>query len=264
MNNSGAKTKIIFLGNGPLADATKNVLAQYFDIVFHARTKDDLEKVKQLKNEDPSLFAILASYGVLIKDDILQLFEPEGILNIHPSNLPDLRGASPIESAILRGDTDFTVSIMKLAKAMDAGPLYYQETIKNLGTAEKSEIYQKLATAGATWLAENLNHLPEPKNQQGTPTFCGKFDTSLSPLDPTTHTAAELNNQVRAFQVFPKSRYEFFGHDCIILSSHIDNSEPPKSLAIKAKDGNFLIIDRLQPAGKKPMDAKSFLNGYAK
>ena len=125
--------KIIFFGNGPLADITKQLLEenQNCQIIFHAKRKEDLDVVKHLKLTNPDTFGILASFGTLIKSDLLKLFEPTGILNLHPSLLPKYRGASPIETAILNGDRDFSISIMKLVKAMDAGPIYYQTTIKS-------------------------------------------------------------------------------------------------------------------------------------
>lgn len=263
-----AQSKIIFFGNGPLADAAKSVLAPRFNIIFHARKPEDLTEVKKLvqAHTGEKIHAILASFGVLIKQDVLDLFEPEGILNLHPSKLPDLRGPSPIETAILRGDTDFTISVMKLVKQMDAGPLYYQETLKFTKSTPKSEIYERLAKTGAEWLVKNLLELPAPRPQEGTPTFSKLLDTSLSPLNPAEKSAEALYNEIRAFQDFPKSRMQIHGIDCIIKSAHVSETpEPIKNhtdLSLKCADGNYLIIDSLQPAGKKPMDAKSFTNGY--
>ena len=119
-------TEVIFFGNGPLANHALAVLRQHTDVIFHARTKDDLTEVIKLKKQHPEAHGILASFGVMIKTDLLELFEPEGIINLHPSLLPKYRGASPIESAILAGDNEFGYSIMKLAKAMDEGPIYHQ------------------------------------------------------------------------------------------------------------------------------------------
>lgn len=254
--------KVIFFGNGPLADYALETLKDHAEIIFHAKTKEDLETVKELKAKNPEAHGILASFGIIIKSDVLDLFEPEGILNIHPSLLPAYRGASPIESAILNGDTDFSVSIMKLVKAMDAGPIYYQATIKSLPLI-KDEIYKALATAGAKWLVEHLDNLPEPKPQDDSKaTFTIKFDKSLSQLKPEEYTADELYRQVIAFLGYPKSKYDFYGKECIILEAEVSTTETP--LSIKCKDGKFLSIQKIQPAGKKPMDAKSFLNGYAK
>ena len=254
--------KVIFFGNGPLADYTLETLKPHVDIIFHAKTKEDLETVKDLKTKNPKAHGILASFGVMIKSDVLDLFEPEGSLNIHPSKLPQYRGASPIESAILNGDKDFSVSIMKLVKAMDAGPIYYQTTMKALPLC-KNEIYKALATTGTEWLINNLTNLPEPKPQDDSEaTFTVKFDKSLSLLKPEVYTADELHRQVVAFLGYPKSKYEFYNKECIVLESEVSETETPISL--KCKDGKYLSIKRLQPAGKKPMDAKSFLNGYAK
>lgn len=100
--------KVIFFGNGMLADYALAVIERECQVIFHARTREDLEEVKRVKAECPEAYGVLASFGVMIRSDVLDLFEPEGILNIHPSLLPDYRGASPIESAILAGDTEFS------------------------------------------------------------------------------------------------------------------------------------------------------------
>lgn len=261
-------TKVIFFGNGPLADHTLSVLKQHFEIIFHARTKEDLQKVAEIKQKHPEAFGILASFGVIIKQDLLDLFEPIGILNIHPSLLPYYRGASPIESAILNGDTTYGVSIMKLVKAMDAGPIYYQTTItpsNPLRKDLKSYLYQTLATSGANWLVQNIKNLPTPVSQDDKEaTFTTKLDKSMSLLQPEKHSAESILRQILAFQDFPKPKYAFFDQKCIILEAHILKQGETALLTITCQDGQNIAIDRLQPAGKKPMDAKSFLNGYAK
>lgn len=264
-------TKFIFFGNGPLAKATLNQLltAKNLELVFHAKTKEDLVEVARLKQENPEIKGILASFGVLIKSDLLELFEPEGILNLHPSLLPLYRGASPIESAILNGDQDFSVSIMKLVKAMDAGPIYYQTTLKtsefSSNLPEKSEIYQKLATLGANWLIEHLDSIPKPTLQDDEKaTFTTKFDKTDSNLSLSEMSATEALNRIRAFQGFPKSKLQIHGLECIILKAHVETEKSINPLAFPCQDGNFLVIDQLQPASKRPMDAKSFINGYLK
>lgn len=260
--------KIIFFGNGPLADYALPVLANSAEIIFHARSKDDLATVAELKRQNPDAFGVLASFGVIIKSDLLELFEPEGIINLHPSLLPKFRGASPIESAILAGDTDFSYSIMKLAKAMDAGPIYHQATLTDL-PLDKDAIYQALAEAGATWITEHLDELrtltPTPQDDSAA-TFCGKLDKSLSYLQPDQYPAAQILRQIVTYQGFPKPKYTFFGKTCIILKAHLGPiaETTVAKLSIPCADGNSVIIDQLQPEGKKPMDAKSFLNGYAK
>jgi len=270
-----ALPKILFFGNGPLADYTLKVLEKHCDILFHARTREDLTTAAEFKRQNPDAHGVLASFGVLIKSDFLELFEPEGILNLHPSKLPEYRGASPIESAILHGDKDFSYSIMKLAKAMDAGPVYHQDTLKNL-PIDKNAIYEALATAGAEWLVDNLNSLPQPIEQDDTKaTFTTKFDKSMSFLHPADAPAETILRQIVAYQGFPKPKYDFYGKTCIILKAHVlrvtdilceaAGMTPKDSpLMLKCQDRNFVVVDELQPEGKKPMDARSFINGYGK
>jgi len=270
-----ASLPVIFFGNGPLADFCLDILREHCEIIFHARTAADLETAARLKQQHPEAHGILASFGVLIKSDFLQLFEPEGILNLHPSLLPKYRGPSPIESAILAGDNDFGFSIMKLAQKMDAGPIYYQDTLSHL-PLNKTTIYQALATAGATWLVEHLDHLPTPQPQDdAAATYTKKLQKTQSFLEPEHYSAAEILRQIIAFQDFPKPKYVFFGKTCIILAAHVVDvaeviCEPSDSelknspLALKCADRNFVVIDRLQPEGKKPMDTISFINGYGK
>ena len=179
------------------------IVDKHFEIVFHARTREDLEKARELRAENPKIHGVLASFGVMVPGSVLEVFEQEGILNIHHSLLPLYRGASPIESAILDGCSDFSVSVMKLVKAMDAGPIYWQTTFSSEEIAEmtgselvsglipeKSAIYKVLAEAGAEWICEHLTDLPEPVLQDDTKaTFCGKLDKSMGVLTPEIDSA---------------------------------------------------------------------------
>lgn len=261
-----SRPPLIFFGNGPLAATTLDILSKHYKILFIARSRQDLETVKSLKLTHPSALGVLASFGHLIKPDLLSLFEPTGILNLHPSLLPAYRGPSPIETAILNGDKEFSFSIMKLAKAMDAGPVYHQATLSpsdfSTSLPPKAEVYARLATAGANWLVEHLANLPLPFEQNhDKATYTTKLSKDFSPLDPSTKTAAELLNQIRAFADFPKSRYRFNQVPCIVLSAHL-GPKPNTSLDLLCVDGNYLIIDELQPLSRKAMTAAAFLNGY--
>lgn len=272
------REKIIFFGNGALAEYALAVLERDFDVVFHARTREDLEKARELRAENPKIHGVLASFGVLIPGSVLEVFEPEGILNIHPSLLPLHRGASPIESAILDGCSEFSVSVMKLVKAMDAGPVYYQETFSSEEIAkatgselisgllpEKKAIYQVLAEAGAKWICEHLTDLPEPVLQNDAKaTFCGKLDKSMGVLTPEIDSAEKTLRKIIAFAGFPKAKHEFFGINCIIHGAHITKPGETAVLEMQCADGQALAINSLQPEGRKIMDAKSFVNGYRK
>lgn len=264
MKSSGAKNKIIFFGNGPLSDYALDVLEKDCEVIFHAHTKEDLSEAVRIKEENPDAHGVLASFGVLIPSSVLEVFEPEGILNIHPSLLPLYRGASPIESAILNGDTDFGVSVMKLVKAMDAGPVYAQATLEN-PPLDKDFLYRELAKAGASMVLSLLKKPVEPKAQDNSKaTYCGKLDKSMSVLTPETDTAEKTLRKIVAFQIFPKPKYEFFGIKCIVIEAHMLEQGETTLITLPCADGQVLSIDLLQPEGRKLMDAKSFLNGYGK
>ena len=272
------REKVIFFGNGMLAEYALEVISHECEVIFHAHRKEDLARAVELKQQLPEAKGVLASFGVIIPSEVLEVFEPEGILNVHPSLLPSFRGASPIESAILAGDSDFSVSVMKLVAKMDAGPIYYQTTLSGIDIAratgselvsglipEKKAIYQALATTGAEWICSHLSDLPEPSPQDDTQaTFCGKLDKSMSLLTPETDTAEQTLRKIVAYAGYPKAKYAFYGVSCIVLEAHIVEQGETAPITIECADGRILAIDRLQPEGRKAMDARAFLNGYKK
>lgn len=258
------KPKVIFFGNGPLAEYALAILGAECQVVFEAHDRRDLEKAYELKQKYPEAHGVLASFGVIIREDVLAAFEPEGILNIHPSLLPLYRGPSPIESAILAGDDEFGVSVMKLAPKMDAGPIYWQNIVPDL-PLEKEAIYQGLAEAGARWICENLDNLPTPVKQDGAKaTFTKKMTKAMGDLHSETEAAEAVLRKIVAYQGFPKPKYTFFGAKCTILEAHACKEGEGAALELPCADGQILSIDRLQPEGRKAMDAKAFLNGYAR
>lgn len=281
--------KVIFFGNGPLAEYTLAVLSKECQVIFHVHSAADLEKACQLKRQHPEAHGVLASFGVIIRPEVLELFEPEGILNVHPSLLPSYRGPSPIETAIIDGHHDFSVSVMKLAKEMDAGPIYWQTTLTGAEIASrthsdtttatepsvhlsngqvlplKSTIYQALAETGAHWICNNLVNLPTPVPQDDAhATYTQKLTKKLGALHPESEPADTILRQIIAFQGFPKPKCPFFSTNCIILAAHPLRQGETAVLPLKCSDGQILSIDRLQPEGRKPMDAKAFINGYKK
>ena len=266
------KIKIIFFGNGPLSEYTLAALERDYtdyEVIFHAHTREDLSEAVRMKQENPDAHGVLASFGVLIPSSVLEVFEPEGILNIHPSLLPLYRGASPIESAILNGDTDFGVSVMKLVKAMDAGPIYAYATFENAPIRDglKDLLYKTAAETGISLVFSVLIAkkpvVPKPQDDSKA-TYCGKLDKKMSVLTPETDTAEQTFRKILAFQGYPKPKYEFYGIKCIILEAHICDKGEAALLAIPCADGVSIAVDRLQPEGRKVMDAKSFINGYSK
>ena len=171
---------------------------------------------------------------------------------------------------------------MKLVKSMDAGPIYYQTTLNFSSSTTKDQIYQSLAKSGAIWLSNHLQNLPIPTPQDDNlATFTRKFTPEDSPLNPSTKTATELSNQIRAFSKYPKSKITINNLECIIIDAHANNETPqdrtyiinsknpehpkkPLFLALKCQNNTYLYLDQIQPSGRKIMDTKSFINGYLK
>ena len=263
---AGTRPPILFLGNGPLAEAALTELERHFEVIFRARTREDLEQLAALKREQPELRAVLASFGVILSSDLLALFEPEGIINIHPSLLPKYRGPAPIEGAILAGETEFGVSVMKISAAMDAGPVYWQTSLHFDEDTPKSEIYQQLATVAAQWLGKHLFDLPTPTAQnEAKATYTRMMKKRNAVLRPDEKSAERLAREVRAYAGFPKSKFtfgsEFDGVTCTILRAHAGEPQPG-DLALPCAEGTWLIIDELQPESRKAMNATAFMNGY--
>lgn len=211
--------------------------------------------------------AVLASFGKIIPERIINAF-PAGIINIHPSLLPKYRGTTPIETALLNGDKETGVSVMRLAKAMDAGAILAQEHVNITPETTKQDLYESLAQAGANALADVLpgvvaKNASESAQDEAQATFTVQLTKDLSQLQPTLKTAQTLSNEVRAYAGFPKSKLELLGIPCVITWTHVSNT-PQTELDQKCSDGQYLIIDRLIPENSKEMDAASFLNGHKK
>lgn len=209
--------------------------------------------------------AILVAYGRIIPQSIIDLF-PLGIINIHPSLLPAYRGPTPIESAVLNGDTKTGVSIMQLTAGMDTGPVYAQTEIALDDRQTKFDLYDVVIDKSAQLLFDVLPHIldgsltPVPQNDANA-SYSQLLNKSDSRLDPTTLTAIEADRQVRAYLGFPKTKLTLLGQECIITKTHVEaNQKTP--LDIKCRDGAFLSIDELiAPSGRR-MNSSAFLNGY--
>ena len=210
---------------------------------------------------------VLAAFGKLVPESAINAI-PCGILNIHPSLLPKYRGTTPIESAILNGDTETGVSVMRLAKAMDAGPLLAQATVAITPEITKQELYWALATTGAKLLINVIpgvlaKNAPESTQDEAQATFTVKLDKPQSELKFAEKGASELVREVVAFAGFPKSKAILLDIPCTITQAHVADVAVT-AIDQKCADGKYFVIDRLLPENSKEMDAKSFLNGHVR
>jgi len=235
----------------------------------------------EIRNLEPDLI-IVAAYGKILPEEILEI-PKYGCLNVHPSLLPRWRGPSPVQSAILNGDTDSGVTIMKIAEKVDAGPVLIQRKLKLEGNETYDVLHDKLGKMGGDLLIEII---PE--------WITGKIDPQLQDESRTTYTrilkkedgkidweksAEEIERQIRAFNLWP-GIFTFWEKSgklirIKILKARVLNRANSKTypigktlvagqneLCVQTGKG-FLIIERLQLEGKKETDSEDLLRGYS-
>ena len=266
---NGYNIKAVFLENKDTKSrkSKTNVvqdLAQSLDIpVYKSLSTDEL--IKKIKDLKPDI-AVLVSYGKLLKSNVLDLI-PHGIINIHPSLLPKYRGTTPIETALLHGDTIIGISLMKLTEGMDSGPIYLQKEITISPKYTKIDIANKILNLASNMLIQTLpkilsNALKPYEQNEKNATFTQKIDKSKTNLEPSQESAFDLNNKIRSMQYYPKAKIEINGIKIIINQSHV--SKQKTGLSFECKDGNYIVVDKLISPSGKEIAGDDFIRGYLK
>ncbi len=212
-------------------------------------------------------FAVLAAYGKILPKRTLDLFEPIGIINIHPSLLPRYRGPSPIEAAIINGDSKTGVSIMKLVAEMDAGPVFVQAELQLASQETKPELYDKLAALGVTALSDSLGDITsgslKPKPQPNSSvTYTTLLTKEMSFVDPLTDDAYVIERHVRAYLGFPKTKLLINDNVVILTSTKVTESNLPGELVIDCANNTHLLIEKLVAPSGRTMSGADFKRGY--
>jgi len=230
------------------------------------------EPMEQLRAWAPDLI-VVAAFGQILKKDVLEL-PRYGCINVHASLLPRWRGAAPINAAILAGDEETGVTIMKMDVGLDTGPMFAKKSIRLNPDDTAGSVLETLSTLGADLLNETLPDIisgkltAEPQPAEGA-TYAPMLKKEDGLLD-FTHPAIELERRVRAMNPWPGAWFEWNGSPLKVGRASVVSGE--KSLAsgsrftvdgrpaVMSADG-ALILDEVQPAGKKIMPGKSFLPG---
>jgi len=202
--------------------------------------------VKELQERSNDLY-ILASYGYIVSQKLLDI-PKYGVLNVHTSLLPKYRGASPIESAILGGDTETGSTIMEMTLKMDEGPIITQSVFDLEPDVLKPDLFTMLAHDGGQLLAGILPDYIAEKckiiNQDHTKaTYCGKIEKSDGNI--TNDDDQTRDRKYRAY----------YGWPGVFL---FDNDIRLKITDAQYSDGKF-IIKRVIPAGKNEIDYQQYL-----
>jgi methionyl-tRNA formyltransferase len=228
------------------------------------------EAAEQLRFWNPDLI-VVAAFGQILKPDVLDL-PRYGCINVHASLLPRWRGAAPINAAILHGDEQTGVTIMKMDVGLDTGPVLTQRAVRLTQDDTAGSVFESLSRFGAELLIETLpDYLsgkimpcPQPENGE---TYAPMLKKEEGRLD-FTHSAEELERRVRAFNPWPGA---FMQVDGVLLKVHRAHVKAGNELAgsrfvyqnqpaVGAGSG-LLILDEVQPAGKKSMSGAAFLSG---
>jgi methionyl-tRNA formyltransferase len=211
---------------------------------------------------------VLVSYGKILPQRTLDVFDPIGVINVHPSLLPKYRGPAPIEAAIVNGDEMTGISIMRLSAGMDEGPVFAQMTIPLDGNETRPTLTAALANTGATFLTETLPDILENKleavPQQNTDvSYTSLLTKDMGILNPITDTAYALECKVRAYLGFPKTRLKIKNTDVIVTSVKVVESLSSAPLVIECANETFLEVRELIAPSGKTMTGDAFLRGYS-
>ena len=238
--------------------AVKILAGEYGLPIYQPENNEDLVKI--LKEISPD-YLVVAAYGRILPVDVLKI-PPYGGLNIHPSLLPKYRGASPIQAAILAGDKETGVTIMRMDEKMDHGPIVAQTTmeIKDDDTAES--LKERLAIEGANLLIKALpgylGNQKQPQEQDHQKATYIKMIKKEDGLIDWRKPAEMIERQIRAYYPWPKAytmikqrekrKEKKEGQRLIIHKAHLENSK--------------LVPDLVQLEGKKAVSWADFKRGF--
>lgn len=225
----------------------------------------------RIREEEIDL-GIVVAYGRILPKD---LFEAPAFdtWNVHASLLPRHRGASPIQNAILAGDSETGVTLMVLSEGMDEGPMLLESTIPLDGTETGGRLFDKIATLGAQTLVEGIRVAkteglePVPQNEAEA-TYAPMLKKQDGELDFTQERDAVLR-KIRAFDPWPGTFVRMNdGQPLKITRAKAAGGIGPAgtvlvagpTLVVAAK-GGAIEIQEVQPPGKRPMPAADYLNG---
>jgi methionyl-tRNA formyltransferase len=204
-------------------------------------------------------FLVVVAYGNILSQDILNLPKIAPV-NMHASLLPRWRGASPIEHAILAGDTVTGISIQRMVKALDAGPVLAEEAT-NIGPEETAvELRGRLMGMASRLLPRTLAQpLDEKPQDEIQATFCGKLSREDGVVDPSAMTAEEIDRKVRALMPWPGVTCTVEGQQLKLLQTSLSPSHA--AYPLRCKDGTTLHLLSVQPPNKRAMSGKDWRNG---
>jgi methionyl-tRNA formyltransferase len=239
------------------------------------RLRDDafLKALRQL-NAD---LGVVAAYGKILTDAVLQI--PRlGLINVHASLLPKYRGAAPVHRAVMASEPETGVTIMRVVKALDAGPMLSKVTRAIDPDETSSDVERSLAHLGARALVESVDALAmgstlETPQDESLATYARKLEKTDGIVD-WSRPARVIHDQIRGLHPWPHAYSDLGGERLILLRSQVDkdvNRDPAiEPGTIVEASGDRLIVHTgsgvlrlltLQREGRRPVSAREFIAG---
>ena len=258
----------------------KEKAVEYDIPVYQPQRARDEEFIEELKNLNPDVIVVVA-YGQILPESILNI-PKYGCINVHGSLLPKYRGAAPIEWTIINGETESGVTTMYMAKGLDTGDMIEKTVVPIADTDTGVTLHDKLADAGAELILSTLSKL-ENHTAIRTPQddslscYASMLKKEMGELD-FTKDAASLERLIRGLQPWPVAYTKMNQKTVRIYEASVceqpeealeDGTQIVPGMIVRVTKKNFtvacgngaLMIRKLQPEGKKPMDCAAFLAG---
>lgn len=221
---------------------------------------------------------VTAAYGQFLPTKLLEAAKIAAI-NVHGSLLPKYRGGAPIQYAVLNGDSEIGITIMHMAKKMDAGDMIEQASIPIEASDDTGTLFDKLSYVGRDLLLKTLPSIidqtaPRTPQDEAQVTFAYNITKEQEQLD-IEQPATQLVNQIRALRPQPGAWLPINGQRTKLWQATVaeTTTDQPagvivainkKDFELAAGNGSVLKITEIQPAGKAKMPVQSFLNGVGK
>jgi methionyl-tRNA formyltransferase len=261
-------------GRRPRPCAVKVVAQSHGLRVHQPVTLKGPEAAQELAELNADLMIVVA-YGLLLPSSILKL--PRlGCLNVHASLLPRWRGAAPIQRAILAGDSESGITLIKMDPGLDTGPVVSQTSCAIDPQDTAQTLHDRLARLGAECLTASLDailtgRIQSSPQDERLATYAPKIERAEARLD-WNKSAIELERKIRAFNPKPVAFTELRGVEMRVWEGRAlaDHTEQPPGSIVSSKDGyldvaagqGILRLLRIQLPGRRPVTAADFLNAH--
>ncbi len=214
---------------------------------------------------------VTIGYGVILPESILNV-PKHGFINLHFSLLPLYRGAAPAQRALENGDSETGVTVFKLDKGMDTGPIYFQEKIKIDTDWRSSDLLNVLANLGVRGIEQSITSIEnsvDPTPQSGNATLAPKITKAEAKIDFNL-PAKNIVQKIKAFTYEPGAwaifNQEPFKVSRALVSSHVSDKPGAISLVadavvVSCGAGSSIELLEVKPAGKREMSAIEWARG---